>query len=292
LFFKATARTPTHDFEALAAYFNSRPNYVRDADSFCYGNEDTGINFSFDKSEEAQADPDSLPLAFNINYFRPQVFALEAEPEVRAFVSNFHLQVDDPQEEGMGQGDYSTSGFIRGWNHGNDAACRGFLSLPNLLWPGHTLPSPTIKRLWKWNFERANFQDELINNNVDAFVPKVMFGILDEKLITFVAWTDGMPTYLPQVDKVFIMRYELAPRRLLMKKEDVALADWADIKASLPFKTVERHLTYLAPEYEERPKAVETFIRSLKPAKPEITGISFDQILDRELVAKYRKEPA
>ena len=32
-----------------------------------------------------------FPVSFNLNYFRPHVFSLEAEPELAAFVESFDL---------------------------------------------------------------------------------------------------------------------------------------------------------------------------------------------------------
>jgi len=58
--------------------------------------------------DTGQSDDESLdetldyPIAFNLNYYRPSFFVLEAEPEVTALVRQFGLVVMDPQMQGMG----------------------------------------------------------------------------------------------------------------------------------------------------------------------------------------------
>ncbi len=110
LFLKSESLT-ADEFES---YFNSRPHYTLNGDQAFYENEDTGVYFSFDYA------PDELgTVAFNLNYYRPHFFGLEAAPEVEAFVWAFNLTIDDPQIEGMSDGPFSVDGLLRGWNAGN-----------------------------------------------------------------------------------------------------------------------------------------------------------------------------
>src|SRR5205809_479293 len=120
--------------EVITQYFRGRAHYTLQDQQFWYQNEDTGVYFSFDLTsggEQEKESPEGGPeaatadglepvgLSFNINYFRPHFFGLEAEGELSALTSRFSLRVDDPQNEGMGRGDYSREGFLRGWNAGN-----------------------------------------------------------------------------------------------------------------------------------------------------------------------------
>ena len=45
-----------------------------------------------------------LPVTFCLNFYRPHIFGLEAELEVRAFVKALNLFVSDPHIGGMGEG--------------------------------------------------------------------------------------------------------------------------------------------------------------------------------------------
>src|SRR5580658_8884848 len=74
----------------LVRYFSHRHNYKVDGAQAIYGNEDTGVYFQFDLQTASEAsDTEDYPVAFNINYFRPSYFILEAEMEVSAFVRTF-----------------------------------------------------------------------------------------------------------------------------------------------------------------------------------------------------------
>ena len=121
LFLKSNAAAL--DADGFEAYFDTRPNYTVNNGQAFYENEDTGVYFSFDyASDEAET------VAFNLNYFRPHFFGLEAAPEVAAFISAFNLNIHDPQTDGMGDGPFSVEGFLRGWNAGNRFGYRAVLS--------------------------------------------------------------------------------------------------------------------------------------------------------------------
>src|SRR5207248_9248706 len=67
------------------------PNYELNDAQALYSNEDSGVYFAFeflqqDGDDEEGRDTSLLPVSFNLNYFRPHAFGLEAEPELSAFV--------------------------------------------------------------------------------------------------------------------------------------------------------------------------------------------------------------
>jgi hypothetical protein len=101
----------------LSGYFSRRQGYKINRSQAIYGNEDTGVYFQFDSQavNEGPAE-DHSPVAFNINYFRPSYFILEAELEVSAFVREFELKISDPQIGGMGEGEYRSDLLVSGWN--------------------------------------------------------------------------------------------------------------------------------------------------------------------------------
>ena len=153
LYFKLRKPEPL-PFGAFAAHFQPRRNYkVLPQQAICQ-NEDTGVYFSFDLGKlQNEERTDLLPIKFNLNYMRPHVFALEAEPEVRMLVKRFDLLVIDPQIGGMGEGEYSTDGFLAGWNKGNDIGYRAVLDthMDEVML---TLPAPRIEECWRWNYAR------------------------------------------------------------------------------------------------------------------------------------------
>lgn len=79
-------------------YFASRPHYQING-SVVYQSQDTGVYFVF----EFRSDTDDHQLvgaSLNLNYFRPHIFGLEAEQEIRAFVECFQPSIEDPQMHG------------------------------------------------------------------------------------------------------------------------------------------------------------------------------------------------
>src|SRR5262245_51012028 len=116
------------------AYFEGRPHFTLNENQAFYKNEKTGIYFSVYYSDGkgcAAEDPNAgrEHLHFNMNYFRPHVFGLEAEPVLTALVKDLDLAISDPQNEGMGDGEYTPEGFLRGWNAGNRFGHQTYLSL-------------------------------------------------------------------------------------------------------------------------------------------------------------------
>ncbi|MBW1879843.1 MAG: hypothetical protein JRJ84_15890, partial [Deltaproteobacteria bacterium] len=85
-------------------WFGARDYYQMSNDQVFYKNPDSGVYWTFDFSEE---DGERVPVALNLNYFRPDIFALEAVEDVAAFVDAFGLEVEDPQVEGMGEGPFT-----------------------------------------------------------------------------------------------------------------------------------------------------------------------------------------
>jgi len=90
---------PEITLEQFLDYFAGRSRYRVENAQAWYENEDTGVYFCFDYSIEPEYDPEAPAgiVAFNLNFYRPHFFALEAEPEVRSFVDYFNCSVHDPQ---------------------------------------------------------------------------------------------------------------------------------------------------------------------------------------------------
>lgn len=277
---------------SLLAHFSKRPHYQVGGNQAFYSNEDTGVYFSWDVGleEVEEAEPGEQPpppslVRFNLNYFRPHVFGLEAEPEVAAFVAAFDLPFNDPQIKGMGDGPYTSDGFLVGYNHGNEFSYSAILTQYGRSAAEHTLPTATIERCWLWNYHRSSLQAQL---GEPVFVPKIMFFQVSGRLLPAAVWPDGIPSALPEVDLFVVPRQELAPRRLFRAKNDIALAyppQAASILAGFPMR--EGPVPYRLLQYQHPPQEIADWVRNLQPNTSETNGVAVDSILNEELVNRY-----
>lgn len=281
----ADSRFSRDDF---VRYFTGRPHYeVKELQAW-YSNEDSGVYFVFeydDSESEDEIGTSLLPVTFNLNYFRPHPFGLEAEPEVAAFVREFDLTVSDPQISGMGDGEYSREGFLRGWNTGNAAAYWVIASRE----PAErflTLPSSRIEALWRWNFGRQVRQKEVGDA---AFVPRIFFLDASGEVQTGVIWPDGIPVLLPVVDVVVVLRQRLAPRRWFRSKDDIVVFSWCELEPIVRrFPKASGDLECYELFYEAAPVDIERVIREKQPPTEMPKGVAFDQVLDRELIEQAK----
>src|SRR5947209_13417532 len=107
---------PALEREALLAHF-AGDRFENDGNEIRYSNRDTGVYFHltwYDGSAGGDGYRSRPYVHFNVNYFRPHTFALEAARVLGPLVKRFDLVVDDRQTDGMGQGEYSEEGFLRG----------------------------------------------------------------------------------------------------------------------------------------------------------------------------------
>ncbi len=268
---------------ALREHFEKRPNFHLKEKQAWYENEDTGVYFSFDlEPSEPQENPEQVfpYLAhFELQYYRPHVFGLEAEPEVSAFIQAFDLGIHDPQICGTGNGSYSRDGFLNGWNKGNALAYEPLIPKRGRPFVRYSLPGEKINRYWRWNYARAEFQKSLGDS---AFVPPIMFLIYKRRLASAVAWLDAWPIALPQVDIYMIVRDELFPK--FADRYDIHYATSSEVErlvaqyplqdGPVPFRLL-RDVNMLDLYY---------WVRNLPGGgeKPEI--VNTDQILDGEII--------
>lgn len=122
--------------EALLEYFTGTSGYALDDDDedvIAYENEATGVYFRFqfdpgtgdageddDEDDDAGGGGDGPELSFELDAFRPSIFALEARIELDALVAAFDLQVTDPQDGGIEGATWDGDAFIRGWTRLNE----------------------------------------------------------------------------------------------------------------------------------------------------------------------------
>jgi hypothetical protein len=144
--------SPKISLEQFNGYFTKRPHYtITNAQAF-YENGDTGVYFSFDHNKQPPEDEDDIEhsIFFNLNYFRPHYFALEAEPEVTEFIQHFGCSILDYQNNGMETGPYSKEGFLNGWNHGNEFGYHSILKDKSPQQAPAALPTTELEHTWRW----------------------------------------------------------------------------------------------------------------------------------------------
>lgn len=297
LFFRTRVPEASVSHEAFCAYFRRRRYYDLQESQAWYSNEDTRIYFVFEYNDqtteedaEDETDRSLLPVSFNLNYYRAHVFGLEAEPEVASFVKEFDLTVSDPQTSGMGDGEYSGDGFLRGWNAGNEFAYRAILSRDPMT-EVVSYPWRQIEAIWRWNRGSEDRQKQLGDS---VFVPRVLFFKVSGRLHTAVVWADGIPILLPEVDLLLVPRQRLAPRRFFRPVvNDMVVFAWQELQTIVNrFRKQQREPPCYELFYEATPADIEQLILSKKPLKEKPEGVAFDQILDAELVDKTRQARA
>lgn len=269
---------------AFREYFSARKHYSLEGCQAWYQNEDTGVYFLFELQDQDDVEDgeEYYPVAFNMNYFRPSYFVYEAEPEVRAFINEFSMLVDDPQTQGMGTGKYNSEDFFTGWLHGNEFGYSAVLKdQPDVC----TLPQQQLRDAWQWNFNKQALQDTVTD---DVFVPGIMLLNYNGTPVTAAVWPDAIPSVIPKVDILLIGRKELAPRRLFKKAEDMAIGSWAVFQSILERHKTKMHDNAYYLYYESVPQEFKMAVKALSPsADGDLEGLGSDQVLDREIVQKY-----
>lgn len=282
LFFIEPKITP----QQFETYFTDRNYYKVNNTQAWYENEDTGVYFCFDYQDEPEEDPEApgFNISFNLNFFRPHFFALEAEPEVRNFVNHFGFKIHDPQTHGMGEEPYNTEGFLRGWNHGNEFGYSAIMKSEEPPDVVHSRKKNELEAIWHWNYTRVQTQNTLGD---DIFVPRIMFIQIDDKIKSVTMWPDAIPTLIPRVDALMIPRQELAPRRLFKKKADMCVVPFDSAFPLLePFSSNSYTMPAFNLSYNTAPASVLSFVKGLKPNEEKMEGIAMDQVLNQELIER------
>ncbi|MDG2519344.1 hypothetical protein [Lysobacter soli] len=273
---------------AFEAHFEKSALFEKDGAEVAYHNEATGTYFTFGwrdidamRAEGDEPEPD-YPILFNINFFRPSSFAMEAAPHVTALVRALDLVVSDPQTNGMGEGEFSVEGFFSGWNAGNEWAISRFAEEHSVDEYGGLLPQAEIHRTWLWNLKKAQRRAALEQLGIDRFVPTRMYARVDGSVASMIVWPDGIPFESAPTDYVLVIRDAMAPRTFLRSRPDKVLVRWSDLHV-----LIERHASFdpdgvVAFTYDKPPKDVATFLKRLPACMPDIKVLSPDRVLDAE----------
>ena len=283
LFFTPTKRKL--DQKSFERYFNERrwvtvkPKQSGGAQAW-YENEDTGVYFSFDTSDDG--------VSLNVNYFRPSIFGLEAADEVTAFVDELKPSISDPQSEGMGDGPYSRDGFLRGWNAGNRFGHQSILAHHGEGQTFHVMPGARLQALWRWNYQRERTTDYIGTlEMLPCFVPKIMLAVTGGKLRTIVIWDATIPILLPDVDSILVPRAS-GPARVDRLALDRALSTWRirpaddELEDGMRLGLRAREVVF---EDGEVPADITRAIEQ-HAVQWEGEGVSWDQVHDEELMVR------
>jgi hypothetical protein len=254
--------------DRLLQHFAKRRHYSVKDNTVGYGNPDTGVYFSVKlRRARTMFFQKSVPFAeFEINYYRPSYFGIEAEVELSALMAAFRPRIHDPQMYGMGEGPYSGEGFLSGWNFGNVFSARqGADDIA-------TMPARDLRAAWEWNYHRAEHD----RRNPSCFVPAIMFFRIEGHPGRVVVWAQGMPALLPQVDHVLV-------GRLVSGEKRFGLATWSEVVEVA--KRAGFDTTQNPP-----PPSIANWVANIPLIELDaLERLSVERILDNELIAAARE---
>lgn len=266
--------------DRVLAHFAARQHFSVKQHNVLYKNPDTGVYFfmSLRCARNVLLQSNVVSAEFDINYFRPAFFGIEAEREMSAFMAAFQPRIEDPQMRGMCEGPYSREGFLSGWNFGNVFSVHNALSSK----PDRNIPSMPANELsaaWEWNYHLA----ECDWRNPNLFVPMIMFFRIEGRPSRVVIWPEGMAALLPRADYVLV-------GRLVSGEKRFGLARWSEVlevaqRAGLDTAQDPLKLAYLV-----TPPPIADWVANIPLIDLDaLERLSADKILDDELIAAARE---
>jgi hypothetical protein len=266
----------------LIEYFAARPHFsIKKDDVVYYENKDTGVYFFLKLrcSRNIVFQRRIVSAEFEMNYFRPSFFGIEAEKEMSAFIAAFKPRIEDPQMHGMGEGPYTREGFLSGWNFGNVFSASGRSPNKEYGWKIAVMPADQLRAVWEWNYQQAVRADR----NPSLFVPVIRFLLSKGRCSRAVIWGQGMPALLPKVDYVLVGRIVAGERRF-------GLASWSEVqeiaqRAGLDPATDPLKLAYLV-----TPPAIASWVANIPLIDVDgLEELTAYQVLDAELFANAQE---
>jgi hypothetical protein len=260
-------------------YFTARKHFKVQNDKVFYAHPDTGVYFfmRLRSSRNLLLQRTVVSAEFEINYYRPSYFGIEAENELSAFMAAFKPRIHDPQMRGMGEGPYSREGFLRGWNFGNVFAVHSIMSRsPDDDVP--SMPAEELRAAWEWNYQSSALEWR----RPSSFVPEIMFFRIDGRLSRVAIWPTGMQILLPRVDYVLVGRLVAGEKRF-------GLAPWSEVLDVIQRAGLDSTKDPLDIAYLVRPPPITEWVVN-KPLidVDALERLRPDQILDEELIAAAR----
>jgi hypothetical protein len=262
----------------ILQYFAARAHFFVAKDKVLYENPNTGVYFfmTLQHRRNVLFQSNVVAAEFEVNYYRPSFFAIEAEREISAFVAAFQPQIHDPQINGMGDGPYSGEKFMDAWNFGNVFSARDALS-PNR--NTASMPTEVLRAAWEWNYRSA----EREWRNPNLFMPDIMFFRIEGRPSRVVVWPQGMAALLPKADYVLV-------GRLVSGEKRYGLARWSEVLEvvqSAGFDTATNPLKLM---YLVTPPPIANWVANVPLIDINtLERLSADRILDEEVIAAARE---
>jgi hypothetical protein len=162
-------------------------------------------------------------LSFNLNYNRPSYFAFEAMPIVEKLASRFGLGAANPQGNLDGHESAIVADsemLVQSWANSNQRAILMMMEQPQASRP---LSMPAAASLYLWRYGKSKEELERTCGEgvfVPSLVPVQRKG--ETKAGRFTAYTEGLPTIIPECEWFCIVRQKTGFFRL-KEKHDVSV---------------------------------------------------------------------
>ncbi|HTJ03569.1 MAG TPA: hypothetical protein VL492_12325 [Methylovirgula sp.] len=266
--------------EDMFYYFVGRAHYAANGDAFVYENPDTEAFFQvrFRSGRNFRLKKTVVSVEFEINYFRPSYFAIEAEKELSAFVAKFQPQIEDPQMHGMDEGPYSGEKFISAWNFGNVFTTHNAIKRE----PEKkiaSMPSELLRASWSWNYQLPARRRDF---DCRCNVPKIHLVWMKDRICRGIIWPCAAPIVLPHVDYVALADTTLAMPRF-------ALASWSEVIDVIQGAGFDTKRDPIQLEYSVIPTAIKDWFADKNPTDPDLPpSLDAYRIVDEEVIAAAR----
>jgi hypothetical protein len=279
-----TFSTPVY-LPLFTRYFSKRRHYAAKAHTVEYVNENTGVYFriTYLKAKSFVVMPVVKEALVEVSYVRPTCFALETEIETTALLARFPAKIHDPQIRGMGDGPYSSQGFLDGWSHANAFGVGKMLSSGA---PIVTMPSQKLTESWLWNYS-------LPRNSISPtghFTPRIFYAQVAGNLVTTAVWGWSVNTLLPRVDYVLLTRWVGArekPQRVFR------LVEWERVSSHLAASGFAyRENSFVVAGAKNTPALSRLFAMGAEFDLKSLNRVALADILDAEQVQQAAEERA
>src|SRR5215217_2449630 len=187
-------------FDSILKYLDQHLAFQRQDFSdggYAFVNPDTGVYCYFRVAERDHSNVKSL--CFSLNYNRPTFFALETMPLVESLCQQFHLLVEDPQEEFVGPA--SLQSLIDSWKIHNQRAVKALKAQGMAL---NYIPESKANEWWAYTRVREQMAKTLGDS---VFVPELfILKRAAEEPFRMIVWPEGNRQILPVFEVVCIDR--------------------------------------------------------------------------------------
>jgi hypothetical protein len=199
--------------EGVAEYLTSNLqfNNSESSNQWVYENPETGVYFTIDwnkefiniEETENFIDFKDLNFSFNINFFRPNYFGLEAFPIIDRLIEALYLYVLNPQndEDSDNPIKFEKGDLLASWIRSNSRVTQSQHKEFNLEY----MPEDKSNYFWWYQFHKIELENHI---SEDIYIPNLFIikSIEDSQLYTACAWTTHIPLLLPVVDYVIIQK--------------------------------------------------------------------------------------